>query len=478
MSQYCIRNVEWAVTWDEELGEHVYSRDVDIAFSDSGIEFVGPAYPETATHEMSGSRKMVMPGLVDVHSHPAMQPLFRGYTEEFGNPRLFNSGRHLFRQAFNSDEDAQRASAEYAIAELLCGGVTTIVDLSHPYDGWLDILDKSAVRACVAPMYRSARWYTDTGQETKYEWDIEGGKRAFEEAVRMMDQADGHSSGRFFSMVAPAQVDTCTADLLKESMALAQSSDRPLHVHASQSYAEFNGMTRRNNMTPVEWLDSLGLLTSRTILGHAVFTDEHPWLIWPTRRDLGLIAESGTSIAHCPTPFARDGTVMHDLGTYARRGINFGVGTDTHPHNLLEEMKWAEILARVAAGPTHDVNTATLFHFATVGGANALGRHDIGRLAPGCKADLAVIDLTHPGMQPLADPLRSLIYGAADRAVRDVFVDGTHVVRDGTVATLDREQATRELEAGQRRAAERVPQRDQLGRTVEDLMPLTLRVRS
>ncbi len=462
------------MAWDERGARHVYARDADLAFTDNEIVHVGGRYPGRVDEEIDGAVLMVMPGLIDIHCHPSTHAMYRGYTEEYGNPRLFNSGRDQFRQAFQPDAEALQANTAFTLAELLAGGVTTIADLSHAYAGWLGLLAQSGIRACVAPMYRSARWYADSGQETKYEWSADGGRAAFAEAVAVMDEADRHPCGRFFSMVSPAQVDTCTEELLRDSIALAQDTDRPLHIHAAQSYPEFNGMARRNDATSIEWLHRLGVLSDRTVVGHAVFTDEHPWMMWPTRNDLRLLAETKTSVAHAPTGFARDGTLMHDLGRYLRAGINIGIGTDTHPHNLLEELRWAEVLSRVAAGTRHCMNTADIFGCATVGGARALGRPDLGRLSPGSKADIVLVDLEHPAMRPLRDPLRSLVHAAADRAVRDVYVDGLQVVEKGRVLTLDRDAAGRALETAQRRVAAAVPELDPEQRTVDDFVPLCL----
>ena len=438
------------------------------------IVHVGGHYSGAVDHEVDGANLMVMPGLINIHCHPSAQAIFRGYTEEYGNPRLFYSGRNLFRQSFEPDDESQLACAVFTLAELLAGGVTTIVDLSHAYPGWVDLIAQSGIRACVAPLFRSARWYTDTGQETQYEWSADGGKAAFAEAITVMDEADRHPCERLTSMVSPAQVDTCTEELLRESVALAKDTKRPLHIHAAQSYAEFNGMTRRHDMTSIAWLHRIGLLSNRTVVGHAVFTDEHPWMMWPSRDDLRLLAETGTSVAHAPNVFARDGRIMHDLGRYLRAGINIGMGTDTHPHNLIEEMRWAEILARVASATRHRMNTADIFTCATNGGARALGRDDLGRLAVGCKADVVLVGLEHPAMRPLRDPLRSLIYSAAERAIRDVYVDGLHVVESGRVLTLDREESAIRLEEAQQREAAAVPRRDPERRSVEEIAPLSL----
>lgn len=469
-----IRRAAWVVAWDGVAGAHGYLRDADVAFAGDRLVQVGGHWDGVAAREIDGSAAIVLPGLINIHCHPGQSPLFRGYVEEFGNPRLFNSGRHRFRQAFIPDAEAIRASARYTYAELLASGVTTAVDLSHAYPGWIEQFAASGLRGVVAPMFRSANWYTETGQETQYDWVPDFGAAAFAEAAEVMDQAEAHESGRLSAMVSPAQVDTCTPDLLRRGAELARGKGRPLHTHAAQSIAEFAGMTRRHDRTPIEYLHGLGFLGPTTILGHAVFTDAHPWILWPRREDLRLLAETGTAVAHCPTVFLRDGSMMHDLGTYMERGIAIAMGTDTHPQNLWEEMRVAELQARAAAGPMHRCDTARVFHAATAAAAGVLGRGDIGRLAVGAKADIVIATLDHPAMQPARDPLRNLVHVAGERPVRDVFVDGVQRVAAGEVLTIDRARASADVAREQARLAALVADRDPDGATVEELMPLSL----
>ncbi len=117
---------------------------------------------------------------------------------------------------------------------------------------------------------------------------------------------------------------------------------------------------------------------------------------------------------------------------------------------------------------------AEVFEAATLGGARALGRADIGRLTPGAKADLVLADLTHPAMQPLRDPLRSLVHMAAERAVSEVYVDGVRVVDGGRVLTLDYTGAAGRLDEARQRAEAEVPKLDRAGRSAEQLAPLSL----
>ena len=231
---------------------------------------------------------------------------------------------------------------------------------------------------------------------------------------------------------------------------------------------------RRHGKTPVQWAHEVGILGPGTILGHALFLDTHSWVRWWTRTDLALIAGSGSSVAHCPTPFARYGQVMENFGDYLRAGVNMGIGTDTTPHNLVEEMRKTAVLARIAARDIETITSSDLLHAATIGGATALMREDLGRIAPGRKADLVLVDLTVPQMRPVRDPLRSFIFHAADRAVRDVFVDGRQVVAEGKVLTLDQLDAADRLASAQHRMLEAAPRRDYLGRTAEEISPLSL----
>ena len=241
--------------------------------------------------------------------------------------------------------------------------------------------------------------------------------------------------------------------------------------------SEFHEITRRHGYTPIGWLDHLGLLSERSIIGHGIFLDDHPSTRWHTDTDVKRLAETGTTVAHCPTVFARRGITLKDFGRYRRAGVNMGVGTDTYPHNMLDELRLVAYLARTQAGNPRTLNSTDLFEAATIGGARALGRDDIGRLAPGCRADLVLVDITHPMMRPAHDPVRSLIYAAGDRAVRSVYVDGQKVVEDGRVLTMDYPAAAAALHEAQKRVKANVPNLDWEHRTAEQISPLTFSTR-
>lgn len=473
----CIRNAAWIVAWDASAGTHVYLRDADLAFTGNTIVHVGKRYAGPADTIIDGRNLMLIPGLVDIHSHPSTEPFFRGIREEHGVPAMFMSGLYERSFAFRTDVEGRHAGKTVAYCEMLRTGITSVADLSGDDPGWIDLAAQSGLRVFLAPGYASARWHLENEWQLKYVWDEAAGQRGLHDALGLIGQATQHPSGRLSGIVFPAQIDTCTEALLRESWEAADAQNLPFTTHCAQSVNEFNEMVHRHGRTPIRWASDIGVLGPRCILGHAIFTDEHSWTRWHTRDDVNILAETGTSVAHCPSPFARYGQTLEDFGRYRRAGVNIGMGTDVSPHNLIEEMRLAAILARVAAQDINTTSTAAIFHAATVGGATALGRDDIGRLAVGARADLVLVDLTNPFMLPARDPLRSLVYTAADRAVHSVFVDGEKVVEAGRVLTLDHAEALGLLAEAQARMEADVPNHDWARRRADQITPLSLAVR-
>jgi 5-methylthioadenosine/S-adenosylhomocysteine deaminase len=470
-----IRNADIVIAWDASRKQHTYLAGADIAFDGGMLRYVGRSYDGPTEVVIEGAGMMVMPGLVNIHSHPSSEPMNKGLLDEIGSPGLYNSSLYEFMPIFRADAEAVPDCVRVALSELLLSGVTTVADLSMAHPGWLDLLAESGMRVCVAPMFRSARWYTKNGHVVDYAWDEAAGEKAMEEALRLVDRAAQHDCGRLFGMVVPAQIDTVSLGLLKESAQEARARGVSWQIHAAQSVVEFHEITRRHGLTPIGWLDSVGVLDERAIIGHGIFLDDHPSTPWHTNTDLKRLAETGTTVAHCPTVFARRGITMKHFGRYKRAGVNMGLGTDTYPHNMLDEMRLAAYLARTQATDPRSVTTAELFEAATIGGAKALGRHDIGRLAAGCRADFVMVDATHPMMRPSRDPMRSLIYAAGDRALKSVYVDGICVVRDGEVLTMDYRQAAAHLDEAQKRVVANAPQQDWAHRPVDAISPPTFR---
>ena len=130
-----IAGAAWVAAWDGAAQAHVYLRDADVVFRDDRIIHVGGRFEQPAERVIDGSGLFVMPGLIDLHSHPSTEPAARGIREEHGVPEQFMTGLFERLQAFHVDEAGQLAGAELAYADLLCSGVTTLVDFTAPFDG-------------------------------------------------------------------------------------------------------------------------------------------------------------------------------------------------------------------------------------------------------------------------------------------------------------------------------------------------------
>lgn len=477
MALSVVKNADWVAGWAEDSGCHVYLRNRDIAFSDGEIVYIGdkfdPQGQPVAT--IDGRGYFVSPGFVNVHSHPAHEPIQKGFTEEVGSPGLYNSSLYEFLERLVGTASDTAAQTTMAAAEALRSGVTTLVDMSIIYPGWMDVIAASGLRAYIAPMFRSGNFYTANGHLVEYDWFEDEGFGAMQAALKLVDEAIAHPSGLLSGMIAPAHVDTGSDAMMKASFAAAEERGIPWTTHAAQSVSEFHEITRRHGVTPIRRLHDLGVLSDRSTIGHAIFLDDHPRTRWSTNDDLSMLADVGASVAHCPTVFMRRGIALRDAGRYLRAGVNLAIGTDTYPHNMVEEMRHVGYVARLMGESPRAITTGQIFHAATIGGARSLGRSDIGRLAKGCKADFFMVDLSHPMMNPGRDPIRSLVYSAAERAIAHVFVDGRQLVKDGRVLTLDLDAAALTLDAAQKRAEPQVSKRDRVaGRTGQQMSPLSL----
>ena len=157
-----------------------------------------------------------------------------------------------------------------------------------------------------------------------------------------------------------------------------------------------------------------------------------------------MLAERGSTVGHCPYKYAKMAMTLHSFQRYLDAGVTLALGTDTYPLDIVSELRWASILARVTdanyqAGLARDV-----FNAATLGGCRFLGREDLGRLAPGAKADILLINLDHVGGSVYADPIKALVDSASGRDVDTAIVDGQVLVQGGRATRVDEDAVLRE----------------------------------
>ncbi|MBJ3778802.1 amidohydrolase family protein [Acuticoccus mangrovi] len=471
MSRTAIRNVQWVVAWNAAEDRHEYRRDVDVVFENDRIVHVGPGDTTPADETIDGRSLMVVPGLVNIHTHASHISNGKGLNEEIDSKLMFNTTLFEINPLLRLRPEYVTACYEVAACELVKSGCTTFVEMTSPYPEWVENANRTGIRTFIGPGFSSSRYYTPNGHAMRYEWDEAKGREQFARAIEIVDALRKDPESRVQPILYPMQVDSCTEELMRDAIDAARERDLPIQTHASQSVVEFREMMDRHGLTPVQWLAELGFLGPKAALGHALFTDEHPKLHWPNRDDLALLVESGTTVAHCPVIQARRGRLLQSFSSYMKAGVNLGIGCDTFPFNAIDEVRWATIMCKVATEDTHSITLGDSFRAATVGGAKALGRDDLGRVSVGAKADFMLVDMDHPLMQPSHDPLRSLFFSALERPIRDVYVDGRRVVADGEVLTMDHRAAAHRLHEGQMQTIATMPERDWAGRTVDEVFP-------
>ena len=209
-----------------------------------------------------------------------------------------------------------------------------------------------------------------------------------QEAIDFVRKYDGTAQGRLRGMLNAAQVETCSEPLLRAGKEAARELGVPIHTHAGGNLVEFERIMAEYRKTPIQFLADIGFLDKRTLLGHAVFTTAHPWPRYPFGDDLRVLAQTGATVGHCPYKYAKMAMTLHSLSRYLAAGVTIALGTDTYPLDIVSELRWASILAKVTdanyqAGLPRDV-----FNAATLGGTKFIDRPDLGRLAPGAKCVL------------------------------------------------------------------------------------------
>ena len=168
-------------------------------------------------------------------------------------------------------------------------GGTTLVDITFPYPGWVEMMERSGMRSYAAPGFNTEAWYRANAHQLKYDEDIALGEKNFLAALDLIDELRKYPSGRGNGVVSPVQVDNNTDAMLQDSYAAAKERGIPWTTHASQSVVEFNIMVDRHGKTPIQYLADLDLLGRGTILGHAMLIDDNDWVGWHSKTDIKLL---------------------------------------------------------------------------------------------------------------------------------------------------------------------------------------------
>jgi cytosine/adenosine deaminase-related metal-dependent hydrolase len=473
MSRLAIKT-GWIVAFNGR--EHRLLRDGVVVVDGERIVHVGKSFEGQVDETLDARDRVLTPGLITTHAHIGGSPLDRSFIEDRGSPQFWYSG--LFEmlpvRGGAQDDAAGRACVDFSMAELLRGGVTTCMEIGGLGEYVVDRARHYGLRVYMGLAFRSGQWLTRDGRRVVWEWDEEAGRRGLRRAVEFFDKYDGAHGGLVRCYFSPAQVDTCTPELLIEAKRRADEAHRPYTVHTSQSVVEFNEMLQRHGKTPIAWLEELGVLGENTVLGHAIIVGGSSWTNYPAG-DVAIMAEAGCSVAHAVWVFARRGVLMESFALYRAAGVNVALGTDTNPQSVIEAMRWAAVCSKIIERNTEATTAAHAFDAATLGGAQALGRDDLGRIAPGATADLVLWKASSWGMTPLRDPIKNIVYNATAEDVDRVYVGGRLVVEGGRVLAADEAKILADLQAGGERMWPRMHEFDWKGRGADELSPFSYR---
>jgi cytosine/adenosine deaminase-related metal-dependent hydrolase len=432
----------WLIAWDGT--QHVAIEGGRVVWQGDRILFAGdpsdPACP-AADRTIAADDRLVTPGLVNLHCIANLDAqILRSDSKAPGIPKPMS---HVLGPVapHHWDDDDLRASAEYAVVTLLKSGTTSFGMVTggaaklweehepEPH-AVADAADRFGVRAWVAHFYREAVDGTRPDGTREQVWDAKRARIGLDRAVALVKSLRERGNPRLTGFLFPYQAGNCSADLLQETMRQSRLlGDVHVRTHVAEYASDVTASMRRHGKPPLEWLLETGLVGPRVCLTHAIHHRDFA--------EVEALARTGTSVCHCPVVNAREGDALDSFSRYREAGINLGIGTDTFPPDLVEEMRIGSLLCKVAEGRRGTGTVAEFFRAGTVGGADALGRPDLGRLAAGAAADICVwtvSDLRHGHGD---DPMRTFVHFAGGRDCDTVVVAGRVVLKGGLVPGLD-----------------------------------------
>ncbi len=395
-----------------------------VAVKDGTILAVGPRADIEAEFKtkkkVSGTDKVLMPGLINGHTHAAMV-LFRGMADDMTLIDWLQNYIFPMEGKF-VDKDFVRAGAQLACWEMLRGGTTTIVDMYFYPRIAAQVYKTCGLRAILgAPMidYPSPGF---TGWDDSF--------AAGEEFVQNFKDP----SGRLIAAFAPHGAYTVSPEHLRAVLAAAKASGAPLMMHVAESPSEMQVMKERYHNTTVRHIAGLGMLDYPLIAAH---------MVWPDEDEMDMLAMSQVGPIHNPTSNMKTAAGFSPVPQMLAKGINVGLGTDGAASNndldMWEEIRHAALIHKGKSGDATIMPAKTVLAMATRMGSAAIGLGDVvGTLSTGKRADMIQLILTSPRLAPLYDVESHLVYVAGSRDVVTTIIDGQMVMRNGKVRSLDR----------------------------------------
>jgi cytosine/adenosine deaminase-related metal-dependent hydrolase len=372
--------------------------------------------------------RFVLPGLINMHNHCFSEAVARTHTED-GNGRRNNQSivytvlLPLTKRGAELLSPSERSAiARLGILQLLKGGVATVMEpFRNTIPEMFDAAEEMGIRFYGAP-YLFSTSNAKAGPDGVVRYAGDDGQADMDIFNALHDRWNGRGDGRIGLAMSPHATDTCGPDLLRACAARARELDIPITIHLAQSQAEIATIgARYDGRSPAEYLDWLGLLAPDLLGAHCLASSDD---------DLRLMAARGATVLNCPRVFARSG-VTAAFSRFAGHGVRTVVGTDGYNMDFLGELNAASMISKIVSGRADVANAPELIESVTVTAAGLIKRPDLGVIVPGATADLTVVDLTHPHLQPLFDPRRALIALANRANIDQVIVDGRVLIDAG-----------------------------------------------
>lgn len=438
------------IAWDGT--SHRTLRDGEVVFRGDTIIFVGRGYQGPVETEIDGGNAVLGPGFIDLNALGDLDTTVLA----FDNQPDWAKGRTWPEDYVASgpiemySDEEQTFKMKYAFAQLIRNGITTALPITSMfYRKWAETYDEFArsaesaaelgIRAYLGPCYMTGVEVVRADGSFHTHWDEERGLKGLADAERYIRTFDGAHGGLIRGMLAPDRIENCTPELIRRSAAVSAEYGVPVRLHCCQSMDEFDSIVSRYDMTPIEWLKSLDFLGERSLLPHGVFLTGHSQVA-RQGDDVGILAASGATLIHCPLVLSRYGGTMESFARLRKAGIRIGLGTDTFPPDMVENMRLGISLCRVADHSVTAASAADFYDAATVHAADALGRPDLGRLAVGAKADMTLFDLSDFAIGQVIDPIQTMMLSGTGRDFRTSIINGRVVMRDRQLPGVDLEE--------------------------------------
>lgn len=456
-------------------GSHRLLKNGEVVFENGEIVFVGHGFPGEVARRIDFGNALVSPGLIDLDALSDLDTTILGIDHHPGWakgrvwPRSYVEGGPY--EMYSPEELAFQK--RFAFGQLLLNGITTAAPIASlfyrewgetvaEFEAAADAAGELGLRVYLSPAFRSGGMVLEEPGRMVPVFDEERGFQGLADAIAFIEKQSGRHGDLVRGMLAPDRVETSTLALIERTDAAARELGCKFRLHMAQGVMEVDTVRMLHGSTAPVWLAKAGLLSERLIAPHATnATDE----------DLALYAENGVSIVHCPLVSSRGGSTLSSFSSCRKRGINIAMGTDTVPADMLMNLLVGLITCRINDGAPDQIRCADLFDAATLGGARALGRPDLGHLSPGARADIAVFDLDDTVMAPSIDPITTLVTGGSGKVTRAVFVDGRLSMRERQVARIDMRRAREQAQAQFDRLIAKYPERSWANPPVSEIFP-------